>query len=105
MTGKRPDLKHARRFGCEVWVRESKGIWVGPSSDDPDGHKVHWPMTGAVTVEHNVRFEDGTSFEGDMGEETLVATLPAPTGSNQQNPAPNKNTRTRTPPSTPRTSY
>jgi hypothetical protein len=105
MTGKTPDLKRARRFGGEVWAHESKGVWVGPSSNDPDGHKVYWPATGTVTVERDVRFEDEMSFGGEMRDETLAATLPAAaTTSNQQNPAPSDDTRTRTPPST-STSY
>jgi hypothetical protein len=77
MKGKRPDLKNAWRFGCEVWVCKSKGVWVGPSSAHPDGHKVHWPIAETVTVERDVCFEGGASFVGDIGEETLVTTLPA----------------------------
>jgi hypothetical protein len=72
MTGKRPDLKRTRRFGCKVWVHENEGVWVGPSSTIPDGHKVYWPGARTTTVECSVRFEDGTEFGGETSAEIPV---------------------------------
>jgi transposase InsO family protein len=66
MTGEKPDLSRARKFGSRVWVRvrggsklDERGVeakWVGPSVETPDGHKIYWPSKGTVTVERDVRF-------------------------------------------------
>jgi hypothetical protein len=54
-------------------VCESKGVWVGRSSDDPNSHKIHWPMTGTVTVKCDDHFEDEMPFGGEMRDKTLAA--------------------------------
>ncbi|KAF7350699.1 Transcription factor [Mycena sanguinolenta] len=68
ITGEKPDLSRARRFGCRVWVRihggsklDERGVeakWVGPSMETPDSHKIYWASKGTITVERDVRFDD-----------------------------------------------
>lgn len=77
-TGERPDLRRARQFGCRVYVRVHDGsklddrgqeaVWVGPSAETEDGHKIYWPGKRTVTVERNVRFSDGAQFPLEQGE-------------------------------------
>nr|GAT42892.1 polyprotein [Mycena chlorophos] len=109
ITGNKPDLSRARRFGCRVWVRvydgsklDERGVeakWVGPSSETPDGHKVYWPKTRTITVERNVRFDDGTVFGEETGEEDVF--VPSPTTPDQHKPAQNGSTHTSNPESPP----
>ncbi|KAF7324328.1 Transcription factor [Mycena sanguinolenta] len=80
VTGEKPDLSRARKFGCRVWVRvhdgsklDERGVeakWVGPSIKTPDSHRIYWPTKGTVTVERDVRFDDETTFpvEKDEGD-------------------------------------
>ncbi|KAF7333659.1 Transcription factor [Mycena sanguinolenta] len=80
VTGEKPDLSRARKFGCRVWVRvhggsklDERGVeakWVGPSIETPDSHRIYWPTKGTVTVERDVRFDDETTFpvEKDEGD-------------------------------------
>jgi hypothetical protein len=81
MTGEKPDLSRARKFGCRIWVRvhggsklDKRGVeakWVGPSMETPDSHKVYWPQKGTVTVERNVRFDGETDFAGEKDESNV----------------------------------
>jgi hypothetical protein len=111
LTGNKPDLRRARPFGCKVWVRVLGGskldprgveaIWVGPSAETPDGHKVYWPKKHTVTVERNVHFEDGTVFEEEAPGEVPVEVPSQPkTGTGQQNAAPSDAQRTSSPSTT-----
>ncbi|KAF7334246.1 Transcription factor [Mycena sanguinolenta] len=62
VTGEKPDLSRARKFGCRVWVRVHDG-----SKLDERGVEAKW---GTVTVERDVRFDDETTFpvEKDEGD-------------------------------------
>ncbi|KAF7368162.1 Transcription factor [Mycena venus] len=108
LTGNKPDLRRARPFGSKVWVRVVGGskldprgveaVWVGPSVETPDGHKVYWPKQRTITVERNVRFEDGTVFGEETREEIQVEVPTQPkTGSDQQNSTPSDMGRTSNP--------
>jgi len=56
-TGKKPDLRGVREWGCRCWVRnESKsklgghvdeGVWVG-FDDKSKGSQVYWPSLSNV---------------------------------------------------------
>ena len=82
--GEKPDLSRAREFGCKVMVkvkavdkldaRAKEGRYLGPSSETSDGFHVYWPKTRRVTVERNVRFLDGSAFEGEQGVTSGVTT-------------------------------
>ena len=74
--GKKPDMSRAKEFGCKVFVklgdddklnpRSVEGTYLGPSMETSDGFLVYWPRNGRVTVERNVKFLDGSAFEGEQ---------------------------------------
>ncbi|KAF7337422.1 Transcription factor [Mycena sanguinolenta] len=104
ITGEKPDLSRARRFGCRVWVRvhggsklDERGVeakWVGPSMETPDSHKIYWPSKGSITVERDVRFDDEAVFAGERVE----GDIPVPGAEeNKEKPAQHGSARTSDP--------
>jgi hypothetical protein len=103
ITGNKPDLSRARRFGCRVWVRVYKNskldergveaVWIGPSAETPDGQKIFWPKKSTITVERNVRFDDGSVF----GEGTSEGGVLTSEQQSQQSPAQTDSARTSEP--------
>lgn len=67
LTGEKPDLSRARPFGCRVWVRVDDVTKLQLRAEE-----------ATVTVERNVRFEDGTSFGEDAPVGGVVNVPSAP---------------------------
>jgi hypothetical protein len=96
--GRKPDLSRAREWGCKVMVkvknedkldaRAEEARYLGPSGETSDGFHIYWPKTGRVTVERNVRFLDGSAFEGELGASSGVPTA-NPFENEPSNPAQN----------------
>ncbi|KAF7377884.1 Transcription factor [Mycena sanguinolenta] len=112
ITGEKPDLSRARRFGCRVWVRvhggsklDERGVeakWVGPSMETPDSHKIYWPSKGSITVERDVRFDDeahGSARTSDPNTTTPSPPAPLDHHTSQGEPSESPSERPTTPPS------
>src|ERR1700761_9009714 len=84
----KPDLSRAHKFGCRVFVKRDakpsklgerghEGIWIGPSNETDDGHRIYWKKSGTVTVERNVVFTERSSVS--EGENITVSNSKTPT--------------------------
>lgn len=91
--GRKPDLSRIKEFGCRIFVNVNNGDkldprgaearYLGPCGETKDGFLVYWPKKGTVTVERNVRFPDGSAFEGEK-EESLEVSSANPSEFGQQ---------------------
>jgi hypothetical protein len=63
--------------------RGVEAVWIGPSAETPDGQKIFWPKKSTITVERNVRFDDGSVF----GEGTSEGGVLTSEQQSQQSPA------------------
>ena len=72
MTGRKPNLTGIQRFGAAAYVklenagklkkRASKARFVGYDNESK-GYRIYWPEKHAVSIERNVVFNPGDSFE------------------------------------------
>ena len=72
MTGRKPNLTGIQHFGAMAYVklenagklkkRASKGHFVR-YYNELKGYQIYWPEKHAVSIEHNVIFNPGDSFE------------------------------------------
>ena len=69
MTGRKPNLTGIQCFGATAYVklknagkRASKGRFVGYDNESK-GYQIFWPEKHAVSIERNVVFNPGDSFE------------------------------------------
>jgi hypothetical protein len=67
------EARRTRRRGGVDWAERR----------DPDGQKIFWPRRSAITVERNVRFDDGSVF----GEGTSEGGVLTSEQQSQQSPA------------------
>jgi hypothetical protein len=93
-TGKKPDFRNLREWGCKVWVRTETGTKLGGRVTEgrfvgldanSKGCRIYWPMKRSITVERNVYFNDTGDLEGEGSAIPEITTVNLPTSQPSQN--------------------
>ena len=66
LYGEKPNLGGVPEWGQHVWVHDAKGSkldtranqarWIGYDTDSTHAHRIYWPNTKRISVEHDIKF-------------------------------------------------